>query len=145
MFPTTISQSNNLTLNGLIARLGQHDAVDGILLMGSTGQDTVSPASDYDLVVVLSTQPEPIALLPTLIDQRLAEVYFFSTDMTEDLGSIRELVLRQAKGKIGTNGFRVIRHFLSFHRAWAVAAEAFSDRQLGFCNFRRQRVHVNIP
>ena len=71
--------------------------------------------------------------------------YFLSTDMTEDLGSIREVVLRQAKGKIGAPGFRVIRHFLSFHRAWAVAAEAVSDRQLGFSNFRRQRVHVNIP
>jgi hypothetical protein len=43
--------------------------------------------------------------------------YFLSTDMTEDLGSIRELVLRQAKGKIGATGFRVIRHFVSFHRA----------------------------
>jgi hypothetical protein len=32
--------------------------------------------------------------------------YFVSTDMTEDLGSIREVVLRQAKGKIGAPGFR---------------------------------------
>ena len=71
--------------------------------------------------------------------------YFFSTDMTEELGSIRELVLRKAKGKIGTTGFRVIRHFHSFQRAWAVAAEAFSDRQLGFRSFSRQRVYVNIP
>jgi hypothetical protein len=85
MLPTTISQSNNLALNEVIARIQQHDAVDGILLMGSTGQNTISPASDYDLVVVLSSQPEPIALLHTVIDQRLAEVYFFSIDMLDQI------------------------------------------------------------
>lgn len=85
MLPTTTSQSNNLTLNEVIARLQQHDAVDGVLLMGSTGQNALSPASDYDLVVVLSSQPEPIALLHTVIDQRLAEVYFFSTDTLDQI------------------------------------------------------------
>src|SRR4029079_9400 len=85
MLPTTISQGNNLTLNEVIARLQQHDAVDGVLLMGSTGQNALSPASDYDLVVVLSSLPEPIALLHTVIDQRLAEVYFFSTDMLDQI------------------------------------------------------------
>jgi hypothetical protein len=85
MLPTTISQSNNLTLNEVIARLQQHDVVDGVLLMGSTGQNIISPASDYDLVVVLSSQPEPIALLHTVIDQRLAEVYFFSTDTLDQI------------------------------------------------------------
>jgi len=85
MLPTIISQSNNLSLDNVIARLQQHDAVDGVLLMGSTGQHTISPASDYDLVVVLSSLPEPIALLHTVIDQRLAEVYFFSTDMLDQI------------------------------------------------------------
>ena len=85
MLPTIISQGNDITLDEVIARLQQHYAVDGVLLMGSTGQNTVSPASDYDLVVVLSTQPEPIALLHTLIDQRLAEVYFFSTDTLDQI------------------------------------------------------------
>jgi hypothetical protein len=85
MFPTTISQSNQLALDEVIARLAQHATVDGVLLMGSTGQDTLSLASDYDLVVVLSCQPEPIALLHTVIDQRLAEVYFFSTDTLDQI------------------------------------------------------------
>jgi hypothetical protein len=85
MFPTTISQSNQLSLNEVIARLQQHDAVDSVLLMGSTGQNAVNPASDYDLVVVLSSQPEPIAMLQTVIDQRLAEVYFFSTDTLDQI------------------------------------------------------------
>src|SRR5438034_9920673 len=79
MLPATISQSNQLALNEVIARLALHDPVDGVLLMGSTGQKTLSPASDYDLVVGLASQPEPIALLHTVIDQRLAEVYFCST------------------------------------------------------------------
>ena len=85
MLPTSISQSNNLTLNQVITRLALHEPVDGVLLMGSTGQNALSPASDYDLVVVLSQQPEPIALLHTLIDQRLAEVYFFSTDTLDQI------------------------------------------------------------
>src|SRR6266496_2084104 len=85
MLPTTISQSNNLTLDEAIARLALHDAVDGVLLMGTTGQNTLSPASDYDLVVVLSSLPEPITLLHTVIDQRLAEVYFFSTDTLDQI------------------------------------------------------------
>ncbi len=85
MLPTIISQSNNLTLNEVIARLALHDAVDGILLMGSTGKSALSPASDYDLVVVLSSLPEPIALLHTVIDQRLAEVYFFSNNTLDQI------------------------------------------------------------
>ena len=87
MFPTIISHSNHLTLDEIIARLKQHDAVDGVLLMGSTGQNTISPASDYDLVVALSSQPEPIALLHTVIDQRLAEVYFFATDTLDQIAN----------------------------------------------------------
>ena len=87
MLPASISQSNNLTLNEIIARLMLHDPVDGVLLMGSTGKHTLSPASDYDLVVVLSSQPEPIALLHTLIDQRLAEVYFFSTNTLDQIAN----------------------------------------------------------
>src|SRR5437870_726578 len=87
MLPATISQSNQLALNEVIARLTLHDPVDGILLMGSTGQNTLSPASDYDLVVVLASQPESIALLHTLIDQRLAEVYFFSTDTLDQIAN----------------------------------------------------------
>jgi len=89
MLPTSISQSNQLALGEVIARLALHDAIDGVLLMGSTGQNTVGPASDYDLVVVLSSQPEPIALLHTPIDQRLAEVYFFSTDTLDQIADER--------------------------------------------------------
>ncbi|MEO7912497.1 MAG: hypothetical protein ABIV47_22850 [Roseiflexaceae bacterium] len=85
MLPTAISQGNNLSLNEVIARIQQHDAVDGVLLMGSTGQNALSLASDYDLVVVLSHQPEPLALLHTVIDQRLAEVYFFSIDTLDQI------------------------------------------------------------
>jgi hypothetical protein len=85
MPPTSISQGNQLALSEAIARLALHDAVDGVLLMGSTGQNALGPASDYDLVVVLSNLPEPIALLHTVIDQRLAEVYFFSTDTLDQI------------------------------------------------------------
>ena len=51
MLPTIISQGNQLALNEAIARLALHDAVNGVLLMGSTGQNALSPASDYDLEV----------------------------------------------------------------------------------------------
>ena len=63
--------------------------------------------------------------------------------MTEQLGSVSELVLRNAKGKIRTTGFGTIRHFFPFMGVGDGSGMLLAA--LSFRNFRRQRVHVNIP
>jgi hypothetical protein len=67
---------STLSLPDVIARLTAHPELESLLLMGSTAQDTLTPASDYDLLAVMTTLPEPLGLVHTTIDQRLAEVYF---------------------------------------------------------------------
>ena len=49
MFPTLPPPDVTTTLDEVIARLAAHEAVDGILTMGSTGGDRLTPESDYDL------------------------------------------------------------------------------------------------
>lgn len=72
---TVVAQTNAMTLEAVIARLAAHDAVDGILLMGSTGAGILTPASDYDLLLVLAELPVPLRMVNTWIDGRLTEVY----------------------------------------------------------------------
>lgn len=73
---TTPSRTATLSLPEVLARLSAHAEVESLLLMGSTGQQALTPSSDYDLLVVMSSLSEPLGLIHTTIDQRLAEVYF---------------------------------------------------------------------
>lgn len=82
-FLTIRSHSNDLTLAEVIARLGQHAAVEGVLLIGSTGQETLTPASDYDLIVILSSMPAPLHVGLTYIDGRLTDVLFMTAAAIE--------------------------------------------------------------
>ena len=103
-FPTIRSRSNELTLAEVIARLGQHAAVEGVLLIGSTGQETLTPASDYDLIVILSSMPAPLHVALTYIDGRLADVIFVivaaidrilvSAELHEDVDSMDGKLIR---------------------------------------------------
>jgi predicted nucleotidyltransferase len=68
-----------MTLEQVIARLSHHLAVDGLLTIGSTGRDTLTPTSDYDLVVVLADPPLPLGVGITSIDHRLTDVLFVTT------------------------------------------------------------------
>lgn len=85
MPPTSVSRSTTLTLEETIARLAGHDVVDGIAIVGSASQDAVTPASDYDLLVVLSELPAPIRIVLTSVDRRLTEVYVVSAETIERL------------------------------------------------------------
>ena len=78
-----ISRSNTLTLDAILARLAQRTAVEGVLLIGSTGTSALTPSSDYDLVVVLSEMPAPLHVALTTIDKRLTDVIFFSVAAIE--------------------------------------------------------------
>jgi len=86
MFPTTLSKSTTMTLEEVVHRLSSHPAVEGILLSGSVGQGKVlTPASDYDLLVVLSLMPLPLQLGLTYVDHRLTECGFMKAEFLNQL------------------------------------------------------------
>ena len=70
--------------------------------------------------------------------------HFLATDVAEQRGSVREFVLRKAKGEIRTPRFGMIQHFFSFKGRGRVGARRFRHFQLSSRSLRRQRVHVNI-
>jgi hypothetical protein len=78
-FRSTADGAGTATLDELIARLARNDAVDGILLMGSTGTAALTPTSDYDLLVVLTDLPAPLRMVTTWVGERLTEVYCTTT------------------------------------------------------------------
>jgi hypothetical protein len=77
MFPTLFSRSHRFTLDETISRLARHPVVDGVLLIGSTGQPALSPVSDYDMIVVLNEPPVPVHVALTRIEGRLTDVVFY--------------------------------------------------------------------
>lgn len=73
--PGSSALTNTMTLDEVLRRLAQHELVDGVLLLGSTGTDTLTPTSDYDLLLVLAHAPAPLRMITTWVDRRLTEVY----------------------------------------------------------------------
>lgn len=45
------------------------------MLLGTTGTDALTPASDYDMLLVLNDLPAPIRIINTWVDTRLTEIY----------------------------------------------------------------------
>ncbi len=86
MFPVIPARSAALTLDEALSRMRSHDAVDGLVLLGST-RDTVALAatSDYDILVALSSMPAPLHVALTLIDGQLADLVFVETAAVERL------------------------------------------------------------
>ena len=76
MFRAVASQSADLTLGEFIARLSAKDAVDGLFVIGSAGLARLTPASDYDLIVVLREMPVPVRVALTYVDHRLTDIIF---------------------------------------------------------------------
>ncbi len=64
-----------MTLDEVLGRLAQHDLVAGVLLLGSTGTEALTPTSDYDLLLVLADPSPPLRLVTTWVHGRLTEVY----------------------------------------------------------------------
>ncbi|MDQ4075413.1 MAG: hypothetical protein M3220_04110 [Chloroflexota bacterium] len=87
MFEPVFSQTDDMTLDEIIARLSSNDAVEAILTLGSTREGPLQPHSDYDLLVVLTEMPVPLHVLLTTVDGRLTDVLFaHSSLITEVLG-----------------------------------------------------------
>jgi predicted nucleotidyltransferase len=92
MSQTIDSRSNTLTLEEVIVRLTKSEAVEGILLIGSANEDSLTPASDYDLVVVLSNMPVPLHVGVTRINHRLTDLIFVSAKEIEEVLALTEPV-----------------------------------------------------
>lgn len=72
----TQSSTSTMTLKQVLNRLKLHPAVDGILLVGTTDSDKLTPVSDYDILIVLSESPVPLHVGVTYIDNRLTDLLF---------------------------------------------------------------------
>lgn len=82
---TTPSQSETLSLEEVTARLARHEVVAGVVLIGSTATDALTPASDYDLLVVLTHLPAPMHVALTTIAGRTADLIFITQTEIADL------------------------------------------------------------
>lgn len=76
MLPTSAYATTNISLVALVRRLAARPEVDGVVAIGSTGRETLTPASDYDLIVVLNETPVPLNVALTVVDQRLTDIIF---------------------------------------------------------------------
>ena len=82
------SSTASLSLDEVIARLSRKPVVEGLLTIGTTAGDRLTPHSDYDLVVVLAERPVPVQVGLGTIGGRLADLLFV------DRSTIRELLDR---------------------------------------------------
>lgn len=69
-----IARTVTMSLDDVIERLTRHAPVDGIMLLGTTGTDALTPTSDYDLLLVMTELPAPLRMVNTWVDGRLTEI-----------------------------------------------------------------------
>ena len=70
----------NLSLDEIVERLRVSCEVKGVLAMGSTGQPSMKPYSDYDLAIILGKNAPALFTASTWINHQLGDFYFFSQD-----------------------------------------------------------------
>ncbi|MEM7537065.1 MAG: nucleotidyltransferase domain-containing protein [Chloroflexota bacterium] len=78
------SPTIDTSLDEVVDRLRSHPAVDGVLIVGSASRGELNPASDYDLVIVLSEMPIPLHVGVTNIDGRFTDVVFHTTTQLDE-------------------------------------------------------------
>ena len=74
-----------MSLNELIVRLRRRDSVDGIMVIGSTAREELTPASDYDLLIVMSELAVPVDMGHTIIDGRNTDIQFLTVEELDDM------------------------------------------------------------
>ena len=73
---SALSETEGLSLDEVVGRLTGDERVLGIVLLGSTGDGSVTADSDYDLLLILAEMPVPLHVVFTTIEGRLADVIF---------------------------------------------------------------------
>jgi hypothetical protein len=76
MFWSAASETDGLSLDEVVGWLAGDERVLGIVLLGSTGDGSLTADSDYDLLLILTALPVPLHVVFTTIDGRLADVIF---------------------------------------------------------------------
>lgn len=79
------STTFGISLDELIVRLSRRDSVDGIMVIGSTAHEELTPASDYDLVIVMSELAAPIDMGHTIVDGRDTDLRFLTVEELDDM------------------------------------------------------------
>lgn len=80
---TIPSQGNNLSFEEATARLATNQVVDGLLTIGSASRREMTPASDYDVIVILRGVPVSLRVALTYIDHRLTDIIFVNVTEIE--------------------------------------------------------------
>jgi predicted nucleotidyltransferase len=83
MFPLPQASTTNMRLDDVLAQLSRHPTVDGLVTIGSTARETLTAASDYDLLIILADPQMPFQVGVTSIDHRLTDLLFASTAQVE--------------------------------------------------------------
>jgi hypothetical protein len=82
------SRAASISLDEAIARLARHAVVDGLVVVGSRKPATLTPVSDYDLVVVLAEAPAPLRVGLATIDGRLTDLLFVTSAAVEAVAAL---------------------------------------------------------
>jgi hypothetical protein len=70
-------------LDAFAARMARHPAVQGIVILGSGANASLTDASDYDVLVVLDQPVPPLFVALTSVGGRLTDVIFVSPALIE--------------------------------------------------------------
>ncbi len=80
MIPIFRSQTEDLSLAEVVANLSRQPLVEGVVLVGSTGEDgALTAVSDYDILLLLSEMPVPLYVIFTTIESRPSDLIFSDT------------------------------------------------------------------
>lgn len=79
------STTSKLSLDEVLDRLANQEAVAGIIVIGSAATDELTAASDYDLAIVFTQTPLPLHVGVTNIDGRFTDLVFFSAEHLDEI------------------------------------------------------------
>jgi predicted nucleotidyltransferase len=79
------SRSNHLTLEEALARLAADERVDGLALFGSRAGGAALPASDHDVLILVSELPVGIFQMLSHIEGRMADIVFVQAAQADRL------------------------------------------------------------
>ena len=68
-----------------MVQLRRRDTIDGIMVVGSTARDDLTPASDYDLAIVASGIAALVDMGHTIVDGRHANLRVLSVEELNDM------------------------------------------------------------
>ncbi len=107
---TRPSTTSATTFDEVIRRLRVQEVVDGLMVVGSAARGELRPASDYDLVIVISDMPVQVDLGATVVDGRNTDLLMLSEEELDETIESSEPVnpytflgrvfLRMADGRI---------------------------------------------